>query len=210
MAATDPKDTADVKRVLAGDPTAFAGLVDRHGRRAFDVARRMLRDPHEAEDAVQHAFLNAFKALARFDTTRPFRHWILRITSNLCRNRIAARKVRRQLLDPTGGEELPPDPAGTESAPTSPLVAAGQSDDIRSAIEALPEKYRLPVVLKYLHEHSLEEISEITGTPVATVKTHLHRGRAALKRLLEAPPPDPEPNSTETDTETGGTARRSP
>lgn len=209
MAAVDPRDTADVQRVLAGDAQAYAGLVDRHSRRAYDVARRMLRDPHEAEDAVQHAFLNAFKALARFDTTRPFRHWILRITSNLCRNRLAARKVRKHLLSPTGGEEMPPDPEAETGAPAAPLLAAGAAADVREAIEALPERYRLPIVLKYLHEHSLEEISQITGIAVATVKTHLHRGRAALKKLLEKPPEAPDGaggGSSETHPEAGGTA----
>ncbi|MDJ0974201.1 MAG: sigma-70 family RNA polymerase sigma factor [Planctomycetota bacterium] len=197
MARPDPQDTADVQRVLAGDARAFEGLVQRHGRRAYDVARRMLRDPHEAEDAVQHAFLNAYKALARFDTTRPFRHWILRITSNLCRNRIAARKVRGKLLSPTGGEETPPDPPAGPGRPDDPLAIQGRAADLREAIEALPEKYRLAVVLKYLHELPLEEISRITEVPVATVKTHLHRGRAALRRLLA---------ESETEPEAGGTA----
>lgn len=197
MARPDPQDTADVRRVLAGDARAFEGLVARHGRRAYDVARRMLRDPHEAEDAVQHAFLNAFKALARFDTTRPFRHWILRITSNLCRNRLAARKVRGKLLPPTGGEDVPPDPPTGPGQPGGPQSAQGQRATLREAIEALPEKYRLAVVLRYLHELPLEEISRITEVPVATVKTHLHRGRAALRRLLA---------EDETDPEAGGTA----
>lgn len=171
--------------MLAGDPGAFAGLITRHGRRVHDLARRMLRDTHEAEDVAQQAFLNAYKALERFDRDRPFRHWLLRITSNLCRNRIAARKVRAKQLDPTGGEEHPPDPPDA-SGPLAPPVV-GTDERVRAAIEALPERYRLAVILRYVHELPLDAIAEVTGTPVATVKTHLHRGRAALRERL-APP----------------------
>lgn len=189
----DAQDAEDIRRVLAGDPAAFAGLIARHGRRVHDLARRMLRDRHEAEDVAQHAFLNAYKALERFDLARPFRHWLMRITSNLCRNRIAARKVRAKELAATGGEEHPPEPEDERGYAPLPIAT---DDRVRRAMEALPERYRLPVILKYVHELPLEAISEITETPVATVKTHLHRGRAALRALLAEP---------ETGSEGGGT-----
>ena len=167
--------------MLAGDRCAFDGLVARHGRRVYDVARRILRDPHEAEDAAQHAFLNAFKALERFDTTRPFRNWVLRITTNLCRNRLAARKVRAHELRPVGGDDPLPQPPA-EGAP--PAVAPEDAAALEAAIGALPERYRTAVILRHVHGLALEEIAQITGTPVATVKTHLHRGRSALRSAL--------------------------
>ncbi len=83
MAEVDARDVEDVERALAGDPQAYRGLFERHGKRVHDVARRMLRDAGAAEDVTQQAFLNAWKALERFDTARPFRHWILRIATNL-------------------------------------------------------------------------------------------------------------------------------
>jgi RNA polymerase sigma-70 factor (ECF subfamily) len=190
------QDAEDIRRVLAGDPAAFAGLIARHGRRVHDLARRMLRDAHEAEDVAQQAFLNAFRALERFDLARPFRHWLMRITSNLCRNRIAARKVRAHELAPTGGEEHPPDPAD-ERGPV-PRALPGGDDRVRHAIDALPERYRLAVILKYVHELPLEAIAEITEVPVATVKTHLHRGRAALRELLGDPETDASDGGMET------------
>lgn len=189
-----PDDARDIRRVLAGDPTAFEGLVARHGRRVYDLARRILRDPHEAEDAAQHAFLNAFKALERFDTGRPFRNWILRITTNLCRNRLAARKVRAHELRPTGGEDPLPEPEG------APATTAGLGPQDTGALEAaiarLPERYRTAVLLRHVHGLPLEDISAITKTPVATVKTHLHRGRSALRELLASGETDaPEPGT---------------
>ena len=193
----DALDREDIRQVLAGDARAFRGLVLRHGRRVHDLARRMLRDAHEAEDAAQQAFLNAFNSLARFDPDRPFRHWMLRITSNLCRNRLAARRVRRSLLPATGGEDLPPEPEGPGPALIVPTDARLRAARVRAAIEALPERYRLPVILYYVHELPVLEVAAVLETPPATVKTWLHRGRAALRELLSTDETPTPPAGTE-------------
>jgi RNA polymerase sigma factor (sigma-70 family) len=183
--ARDAQDAEDIRRVLAGEATAFTGLVARHGRRVHDLARRMLRDAHEAEDVTQHAFLNAYKALGRFDTARPFRHWLLRIASNLCRNRLAARRSRARGLPPRGGDDDVPEPPDPRPPPTlAPPDAADRAARLRAALDALPEAYRLVVLLRYVHELPLEAIAEVAGIPAATVKTRLHRGRAALRDAL--------------------------
>lgn len=190
----DTEDAQDIRRVLAGDASAFRGLVARHARRVHDLARRMLRDGHEAEDATQQAFLNAFKALERFDLQRPFRHWLLRITSNLCRNRIAARKVRKDLLRPVGGEDAPiPEPPAPREALDLPTDFEARQGRVRRAIEQLPERYRLAVVLYYVHDLPVADVAAITEAPEATVKTWLHRGRAALRGLLTPPGPPETP-----------------
>ena len=184
------EDAADARLAKGGDRDAFARLVQRYTRRVHDLARRMLRDPHEAEDVVQHAFWNAWRAMERFDPERPFRNWLLRIASNLCRNRLASRK-RRPEIAPKGGDEPRPDIEAPEAR-----APRGPARDLAEAIESLPELYRLPILLHYQHDLPLDQIAAITGTPVATVKTHLHRGRARLRALL-----DP----TETHDDDGGT-----
>ena len=188
LADADARADLDaVRRVVAGERSAFAPLVARYGRRLHDLALRMLRDPGEAEDVAQQAFLNAYRAIARFDGRRPFRHWLLRIATNLCRNRLAERRRRPHWVGGVPGDDegfvldpaAPPPPAGAGAD------ARSDAERVRDAIERLPEPYRLAVVLRYAQGLSLEEVSEITEVPVATVKTHLHRARAALRRLLE-------------------------
>jgi RNA polymerase sigma-70 factor (ECF subfamily) len=198
-AAAAADDAAAIAQVLAGDREAFGLLVARHARRVHDLARRMLRDAHEAEDAVQHAFLNAYRALPRFDPRRPFRHWLLRIASNLCRNRLAERRRRPTALGADAsaeGGDVPAYVLDPEAPPLEP--ATGDPEGalrVRAAIDALTPPYRLVVVLRYVHELPLEAIAEITEQPLGTVKTHLFRARAALAALLRAPasgerPPD--------------------
>jgi RNA polymerase sigma-70 factor (ECF subfamily) len=177
-------DARDVARALAGDADAFSTLVARHGRRVHDLARRVLRDADEAEDVVQHAFFNAHRALARFDPRRPFRHWLLRIATNLCRNSLAARRLRPRAA---GEDPDAPSPEREAPAPAGSAEGAAFSPTVREAIERLPEAYRLAVVLRYVHGMTVEDVAEVTDEPVATVKTHLHRARAELRATLSPP-----------------------
>lgn len=193
-------DALVIRQVLAGDREAFGVLVARYARRLHDLARRMLRDPDEAEDAVQQAFLNAFRALGRFDPRRPFRHWLLRITSNLCRNRLVARRHRPEPVGLGADPEMSDPPARDDVGP--PSDAARDADRVRRALDALPDTYRLAAVLRYVHGLDLAAIAEITDDPVATVKTHLHRARALLVQTLRGLAPD-----AETDRGRTGTAR---
>jgi RNA polymerase sigma-70 factor (ECF subfamily) len=183
-------------------PEEFADLVREHARAVHDLARRLLRDADEAEDVAQQAFWNAWRARDRYDRSRPFRHWILRITTNLCRNRFAARRRNREV--PAGeDEEGAFDPPAPAQAP--PEETVDRRERVRAALEALPERYRLPAVLRYVHELSLEEIAEVTEEPVATVKTHLFRARGLLaERLRDLLP------GGETREGGGGTTRRTP
>jgi RNA polymerase sigma-70 factor (ECF subfamily) len=192
----DDADVRDIEAVRAGRPDAFRGLLDRHGPRVFDLARRLLKDAHLAEDVTQHAFANAWKALPRFDLARPFRHWILRIATNLCRNVHAARRLRPEVTGVRGPDDEPLEPPARDATPSTDPEGRARAAHVRAAIEALPEAHRLAVVLHHLHGLPLEVIAEIAELPVATVKTHLHRGRAALRALLLPPETPPAPAGT--------------
>lgn len=177
------EDATTIRQVLAGDREAFGRLVACYARRVHDLARRILRDPVEAEDAAQQAFLNAFRALDRFDPRRPFRHWLLRITTNLCRNRLVARAHRPTPLGVGAEDDDRPSlvPAARPAPDPDDRPDAGR---VRAALDALPDTYRTAAVLRYVHGLDLAAIAEVTDTPLATVKTHLHRARAVLQRTL--------------------------
>jgi RNA polymerase sigma-70 factor (ECF subfamily) len=202
--APDARDQHDLAAIRAGERERFRGLVERHGPRVYDLARRLTRDAHLAEDVTQQAFQRAWEALARFDASRPFRHWILRITTNLCRNLHARRTHRRERPGGPGGTGDPQDePVFDPPDPRGPTAQAGAGDDpalpaqdVRAAIDRLAERYRAPVVLHHLHGLPLEVVAEILDLPLATLKTHLFRGRQALKTLLLGPETTPPPTGT--------------
>jgi RNA polymerase sigma-70 factor (ECF subfamily) len=202
--APDARDQRDVAAIRAGERERFRGLVERHGPRVYDLARRLTRDAHHAEDVTQQAFQRAWEALARFDTSRPFRHWILRITTNLCRNLHARRTNRREVLGGPGGPGGPEEddafPARPDPQPAAPPA------DLRRALDRLPERYRTPLILHHLHGLGLEAVAEILDLPVATLKTHLFRGRQALKDLLL----HPQTPTSETSPPPGGTTPQPP
>jgi RNA polymerase sigma factor (sigma-70 family) len=168
-----------VARARDGDADAFGALVARHQQAAFRVAWLIARDPGEAEDAVQEAFVKAWRAMPRFRAEAPFRPWILRIASNEARNR--ARSTRRR--DALALREAAA--VGTGDAAPSPEAAALSRDEAETlthALDRLPERDRIVIAYRWLLDLSEAETAEILGVRLGTVKSRLSR---ALRRLRE-------------------------
>jgi RNA polymerase sigma-70 factor (ECF subfamily) len=168
-----------VARARDGDADAFSALVARHQQAAFRVAWLIARDPGEAEDAVQEAFVKAWRAMPRFRADAPFRPWILRIASNEARNR--ARSTRRR--DALALREAAA--VGTGDAAPSPEAAALSRDETETltrALDRLPERDRIVIAYRWLLDLSEAETAEILGVRLGTVKSRLSR---ALRRLRE-------------------------
>ena len=163
-----------VTRCLAGDETAFEGLVERYQRVLFTVAVRMVGDRDEAADATQNAFVKAYRKLDTFDPAVKYFSWIYRILYNESLNN---RRSRRAF------EPLTPDLALVAS-PADMLDAAERRERVQSAILALPPAYREVIVLRFFGELSYGEIADTTGLPVKTVKSRLHTARQRLASLL--------------------------
>jgi RNA polymerase sigma-70 factor (ECF subfamily) len=177
-----------VKLSRGGDRRAFAELVDLYKDKIFHLAFRMLGNRQEAEDAVQETFLRVFMNLERYDEAQKFSTWIFRIATNLCIDRLRRRKSVYSLdADMPDGEgadwySLLP---GHEPTPEDRMVVSETQEQVRKAIDGLPEKYKAVVILRYLHDMSLQEIGEVLDMPVTTVKTRVHRGREFLRKKLE-------------------------
>ena len=168
-----------VARARDGDADAFGALVARHQRAAFRVAWLTVRDPGEAEDAVQEAFVKAWRAMPRFRADAPFRPWILRIVSNEARNRVRSTRRRDALTLREAAA------AGAGDAAPSPEAAALSRDEAETltrALDRLPERDRLVIAYRWLLDLSEAETAEILGVRLGTVKSRLSR---ALRRLRE-------------------------
>jgi RNA polymerase sigma-70 factor (ECF subfamily) len=174
-------DRTLARRAQRGDQDAFAELVTRHQRYVYNLAYRLLRDAHEAEDLAQEAFLRAWRGLTGFRNESQFSTWLYRIVTNLCYNRLPG--LRRQLVQ-EDAELLERVAASAENSPRALFDAGERRARVQAAIEALPDKYRLIVTLYYLQEQSYQEIAATLGLPLGTVKTHLYRARGRLKDLL--------------------------
>lgn len=176
VSAVVPSDDDLIALTLAGRGDAFGTLVERYERAVYHLAFRTLREIEEAKDAAQEAWIKAYRALASFRPGAKFATWIFTICYRVCCDRLAKRKRY-------SGEE-PPDFADPGDGPERAFEAAEEAAGLRAAIEALPEKYRVVITLFHLQGKQYEEIAEVLGLPLGTVKTHLFRAKDLLRAAL--------------------------
>jgi len=170
-----------VKLCLAGDADAYAVLVERYGGRVYNLALRITDDPDAAKDCAQEAFIRAYRALHRYDPSLPFAPWILRIATNTSLNHLRRWHAHQ---DPV---EDPPDaPTEPEEGPEATAVRRDEVAEVVAAMAELPPAYRAALTLRHMQQLSYQEVADALSLPLGTVKTHLHRARAALKRRLAA------------------------
>jgi RNA polymerase sigma-70 factor, ECF subfamily len=170
----DPADEELVRLFLGGDRSAFGTLVERHERRVYNLAYRMLGRPEDADDATQEVFVICLRKLGGFQGRSAFSTWLHRVALNVCYE--ALRKRSRERVVDQDEIEPPPDPDHADAA-----VAAA---DVHRALQLVPDEFRAVLVLHDLQGMPYEEIAEALGAPVGTVKSRLHRGRVALGRVL--------------------------
>ena len=185
------EDAELVARIRTGDEGACEALVREHAGAMLAVARRFLRCEDESADAVQEAFLAAFRAIDAFAGNAALSTWLHRIVVNECLKRLQRRKRRRTAsLDdvmPAFDEHGRPAGPASPSAPAAedPLVRAETRAQVRACIDQLPDAYRTVLFLRDIAELDTDQTAEWLGTTPGAVKTRLHRARQALRSLLE-------------------------
>ena len=184
----DDTDQELVRRVQAGDQTAFNLLVLKYQHRVLKLVGRFVNDPAEAEDVAQEAFLKAYRALASFRGDSAFYTWLYRIAINTAKNALVSQRRRPvdfdlDLQDPEQYDRQ----AKLKEADTP--EGALLTDEIRAvveqAMEELPEDLRTAIVLRELEGLSYEEIAEAMDCPVGTVRSRIFRAREAIDRKLK-------------------------
>jgi RNA polymerase sigma-70 factor, ECF subfamily len=173
-------DRAIIEQVLEGDVEAFSRLVDRHYPRCARIAVRILGNREDAEEAIQDAFLRAFKALGDYEDRERFSSWLTRILVNQCRTVLARTKRRDALF-----AEL--DPHRLD------FIIADQPDEggwteLEHVLGQLPAEQREAIVLKYADDLTYEEMSRITGAGESALKMRVQRAFARLRALLQEVP----------------------
>jgi RNA polymerase sigma-70 factor (ECF subfamily) len=176
-----------VRRALAGSEEAFAAIVKRYQRPIFSIVVRMVRDQGLAEDLTQETFVKAFRALETFDPKRSLSSWLFTIAHNttidwLRRKSLVTVPMETEAVD----ERDPIDTLPALDAPTPEAEAVGRDTGrvFEEELRRLRPEYAEILVLRFQEGLSYEEISEVTGLPMGTVKTHLFRARRELSQRM--------------------------
>jgi RNA polymerase sigma-70 factor (ECF subfamily) len=185
---SDPAAAEDERLIRAaqrGDMASFNALVERHQRAVFNVTLRLLRDPGLAEDATQDTFVRAWTALDSFrgGLVRP---WLLRIATNRGYDMLRSRARRPATSLDAELFEIEPEwtPQSTHEHPEAHAARTELSIHLERALAMLPDDQRTAIVLSDVQGYAYEEIGEITGVAVGTVKSRISRGRARLREAL--------------------------
>lgn len=160
----------------------FAELYQTHYRRVFGLCRQLLGSAMQAEDAASEVFMRAYKAFDRYDPRQPFAGWILTIASNFCIDVVRRRKNEPALFGDEPAERLAAE--GNDSGTLGVLETEERAREVNAAIAALPERYRLPLVLAYFRDATYDEIAAELGITRTHVGVLICRGKQALRHTL--------------------------
>jgi RNA polymerase sigma-70 factor (ECF subfamily) len=183
-------DAELASRVASGEAAAFEALMRRHNRTMYRTARAILRDDAEAEDALQEAYLQAYRAIGAFRGDAKLSTWLARIVANEALGRVRKRARRAGIVPLVpGAAETEIEEVADENMDETPERSAQRSEMRRlleAQIDALPDDYRVVFVMRAVEELSVEETAETLGIPQATVRTRLFRARSLLREGLAA------------------------
>lgn len=183
-------ETHAAAEVARGDRELFNELVRRCHRQAYNIAYRLAGNHADAEDLTQEAFVRAFRFFGRYNRDMPFENWLYRIISNVFVDELRRRpKLRTQSLDQPvapakGGSEVLPEVADDTADPERLLFHGELDEPLQQSLNLLPHEFRQAVILADIEGLSYEEISEVMGCSLGTVRSRLHRGRKLLRNRL--------------------------
>jgi len=171
-----------VRSCLQGDMGSFGELVRRYQKQVYSLAYRLTNDAEEAMDLSQEVFLKIYQVLERYDETRPFFPWMYKVASNVCHS--VLRKKPQESIPLDKIIEFTPLMPKVESQPEDYYESREIQLLVQQAIAELPERYKVPMVLRYLEDLTYQQIAEVMELPVSTIETRLYRGKALLQKRL--------------------------
>lgn len=177
-----------IRQALEGDQQAYTEILKKYRAPLYNLLYRMVKNKMETEDLVQEAFIKAFNSLASFNDDYAFSTWLYKIAINNCIDHFRKKKLKTfpidkpiESKDGTIQREFP----DASYQPDKSLLSKEKNKLIDEAIQNLPEKYRTAIVLRHNDDKSYDEISDIMGIPLGTVKARIFRAREMLKKQLK-------------------------
>jgi len=181
-------DIEYIKQALDGDQRAYTEILKKYRAPLYNLLYRMVRNKMETEDLVQEAFIKAFNSLASFNDDYAFSTWLYKIAINNCIDHFRKKKLKTFPIDkPIESKDgsIKREFPDVSYQPDQYLLSREKDKLINEAIQNLPPKYRIAIVLRHNEDKSYEEISEIMGIPLGTVKARIFRAREMLKKQLK-------------------------
>ncbi len=178
----DATGKAVLERARAGDAEAWTTLYRQFSRRVFGLCRHLLGSREAAEDATSEVFVRVQRAIRSYDREQPFPQWLLAIVSHYCLDQLRRRRVEQRLFE--ADEATLPELPAADSSPLSEVLDAEQRAEVQAAVRELPERLRLPLVLRYYSELSYQQIAEQLELNRNTVATLILRAKKELRRRL--------------------------
>jgi RNA polymerase sigma-70 factor, ECF subfamily len=172
------------------DQAQFSDLAMEYMPQLYTAALRMTRNAADAEDLVQETYLKAYRAFSSFTAGTNLKAWLYRILTNTYINSYRSKKRRPQISDVEDVEDLylyrrlTPDGSNLGRSAEDEVLETITDDEVKAAIEELPENFRMAVLLADVEGFSYKEIADITDVPIGTVMSRIHRGRRALQKTL--------------------------
>jgi RNA polymerase sigma-70 factor (ECF subfamily) len=186
--ATDPEL---VNYARSGSEQAYRELLGRYQRPVFSLVYRMVRDREQAEDIAQETFIKVFNNIERYDSRYKFSSWIFKIASNLAIDTLRKKELATVSIDGSRHAETADEIESTritvesrDENPEEALLAKELGAELEQAIGALRAEYRTAILLRHVEGRAYEEIAEVMGIPLGTVKTYIHRARGELREAL--------------------------
>ena len=182
------EDFALVRKAKAGDGRAYDLLMEMYHDAVFNIVYRMVRNKQEAEDLTQETFIKAYNSINSFNEEYAFSTWLFKIATNHCIDFFRKRKLKTYSMDEPvqyKEDEIKHEYASDDPTMEYQMIDSEKSHLIREAINKLPEKYRLAIILRHHEEKSYEEIAQILHLPLGTVKARIFRAREMLKKYLK-------------------------
>ena len=181
------EDSLLIRQALVGDQNAFSRLRQKYHDAIYNLIFRMIREKEEVEDLTQEAFIKAFASLSTFNDEYAFSTWLYKIATNNCIDYIRRKKLQTFSIDKpieSKESELSFELPDSTYEPDRELIDRQRKKFLDEAINSLPPKYRQVIIMRHQEEREYQEIADILGLPLGTVKAHIFRAREMLYKYL--------------------------